>query len=97
MSTWLTAGLDYILGVTIACKLYRARRAVLAHPHEHDLGTWYARLASFIAESALLWIINSITCVVTVFMGLSISLFFEQLFEITTVNGRVVSKSWGFT
>jgi hypothetical protein len=94
ISISLTAGLNLILGAIIAYRLYRARSAVLQYPHGRTIGAWYIRLVAFIVESALLWIIASVLCVVTVVTNSRTQPFFELLFEITTVSHNVLLRNW---
>jgi hypothetical protein len=89
-----TALLNLILGGIIIWKLYYARRATRAIGQGKRVSTGsqqqrYVRIASFISESALLWIVTAVlhvsTAAPTVPAVQAIAPFFELLFEIATV------------
>jgi hypothetical protein len=86
----LTAVLNLILGGIIVYKLFGGRRAALAFLDRQVLAGRCARLAMFVIESALLWVIAAALHVGTaVPLGTAgIAPFFELLFEITTVQKR---------
>jgi len=94
-----TALLNLILGGIIIWKLYYARRATRAIGQGKRVSTGsqqqrYVRIASFISESALLWIVTAVldvsTAAPTVPAVQAIAPFFELLFEIATILSPVL-------
>jgi hypothetical protein len=90
-----TAVLNMVLGGIIVHKLYWARRSMLtlsqrdgtALPQKDGIARRYARLAAFVVESALLWIVAAALHVATAIPHATagIAPLFELIFEITTV------------
>lgn len=89
-----TALLNLILGAIIIWKLHYARHAARAIGQGNRISTGaqqqrYVRIASFISESALLWIVTAVlhvsTAAPTIPAVQAIAPFFELLFEIATV------------
>jgi hypothetical protein len=86
----LTAGLNLMLGTIIIKNLYYAGRAAKIierggqasmKPHQRQ----YTRIAIFISESAIIWVVTAIFLIVTVATHSDIAPFFELLFDSTTV------------